>query len=82
MLQSLFSNQYFLSFIIKLLATFDFLRNLIHYFDYLYIKLHKFKNYKKLILLKLQLDDSNNISFDYIYFYTLITIYKISFNDE
>ena len=52
------------------------------YFDYLYIKLYITKNYKKLILKSLRLDDSNKIPFEYIFLYTLTAMYKISLNDK
>ena len=34
---------------VTILVTFDFSRNLMSYFDHLYIELYTFKNYKKLI---------------------------------
>ena len=70
---------YFLHFTI--LATF-FLRNSMCYFDHLYIKLNTSKNYKNLYYESMQLEDSNKISHDYIFSYTLAAIYKISLNDK
>ena len=53
------------------------------YFDNFYIELYTSKNYKKLIIWKfMRLDDSNKISLDYIFSYTLVTIYKISLNNK
>ena len=72
-------NIYFLGFTI--LATFDFLRNLMYYFD-LYIELYTFKNYKTYYYKSIQLENSNKISLKYIFSNTLAEIYKISLNDE
>ena len=52
------------------------------YFNHLYIKLCISKNYKKLYYESIQLNDSNKISLDDIFSYTLDSMYKISSNDE
>ena len=63
-------------------SIFNFLRNPMHYIDYLYIERCKSKNIKKLYYKSMRLDKSNKISLEYIFSYTLVTIYKISLNDK
>ena len=65
-----------------IVAIFNLLRNSICYFGHLYIELYISKNYKNWMLWKYVIDDSNKISIDFIFPYTLAAICKISLNDK
>ena len=66
-----------------LLVRFHFLSNLMRNFNYLYFKLCLIKNSIKIWYYEsIWLNDSNNISHDYIFSNTLVAIYKINLKDK